>query len=1139
MLVPLLAGLGLAGCEGTGDLPDVGSDSYQEAVTLQHSAVARLQVGDDLGAQERFLRIATMAPGEPSAWYNLGLMALRRNEFDLADEYLTRARDLLPHDPQLLLLSGYLERLRDRRLEAADYFGIVVESDPENLKALYALANEAEFNQEKEGLAEAARLMDRVLAIHPNNLRARLERMRIALALAEEAKLQETLAYLDRYAGSWDSATLAEYENLKALISEGGLDEAATQARRLDNMLKRTALYRSSLLELASPEESVAEVMKELRRLPMPRYGSAPADTTLKFVLAEDPTKGAGWLWSGIFYRNGEDQPEVIVANRKHVRLASGQMLPFPGADGGAAIPKHGVAQVDYDYDFRMDLALAGEGGFRLYRQTDDGLFDDVTRSVGLSNHVVDRSFTGTWSVDLDSEGDMDIVLGSTSETIVLRNNGDGTFDVSTPFESVEAPAEMIWADMDADGDPDAGFLGADGQISIFTNERSGVFGAGIPIEGLGNTLSFSVADLDFDGSFDLVAIQDDGSVLQATLSATRDKWDVSEVVNARELLSASGQAPVAGLMIADLDNNAGLDLLISTERGWGVWQRQADGSLDRAAAIGDDRVVDIGEMTGDGRLDLLVLTDAGRSAIHENVAAGGYHFVSIRPRAISAVGDRRINTFAIGGEVEIKAGSRYQKQLILSPAVHFGLADRATVDAARFVWPNGDTQGEFDFATDSTIHARQRLKGSCPWVFTYDGTGMRFVTDFIWRSPLGLRINAIETAGIMTTEDWVKIGRDELVERDGTYEIRITAELWETHFFDHVSLIAVDHTADSEIFVDERFAFPPPELRVHETGMLYPVRRATDHLGRDVSDILSEIDERYLGGFELSEHQGRAEDHFIELDLGQDLPSGRLWLIATGWVYPTDSSINYALGQGQFPMPSGLQLEVLDHDGRWVPVGRNLGFPAGKMKTILVDLTDVFEGKVAGRLRLRTNLEIYWDAIFWAPGIENETRIEHPIQASTAELRYRGFSQTTLPDRLHPEVPEYDQLASTAQVWRDLVGYYTRYGDVTELLESIDDRYVIMNAGDEMAFTFEAPPPPPPGYVRDFVLVGDGWVKDGDFNTSYSTTVRPLPDHQNVEYSTPPGLLEEDPVYQRYRSDWENYHTRYVSPSRFVRDMR
>ena len=48
----------------------------------------------------------------------------------------------------------------------------------------------------------------------------------------------------------------------------------------------------------------------------------------------------------------------------------------------------------------------------------------------------------------------------------------------------------------------------------------------------------------------------------------------------------------------------------------------------------------------------------------------------------------------------------------------------------------------------------------------------------------------------------------------------------------------------------------------------------------------------------------------------------------------------------------------------------------------------------------------------------------------------------------------------------------------------AVDDRYVIMNAGDELLLRFPAAPPPAPGMVRDFVAVSDGWVKDGDFNT-------------------------------------------------------
>jgi len=90
------------------------------------------------------------------------------------------------------------------------------------------------------------------------------------------------------------------------------------------------------------------------------------------------------------------------------------------------------------------------------------------------------------------------------------------------------------------------------------------------------------------------------------------------------------------------------------------------------------------------------------------------------------------------------------------------------------------------------------------------------------------------------------------------------------------------------------------------------------------------------------------------------------------------------------------------------------------------------------------------------------------------------------------------------------------------------------MNAGDEMAFRFPQLSEPPAGWVRDFILVGDGWEKDGNLNTGFSKTVLPLPSHSNPEYNKPPTTLENDPIYKKYPQDWLNYHTRYITPEQF-----
>jgi hypothetical protein len=108
----------------------------------------------------------------------------------------------------------------------------------------------------------------------------------------------------------------------------------------------------------------------------------------------------------------------------------------------------------------------------------------------------------------------------------------------------------------------------------------------------------------------------------------------------------------------------------------------------------------------------------------------------------------------------------------------------------------------------------------------------------------------------------------------------------------------------------------------------------------------------------------------------------------------------------------------------------------------------------------------------------------------------------------------------------------------VSELLARADDRYVILNAGDEIALGFAVPPGPAAGWKRDFLWQSDGWTRDGNPNTRFGTTVLPLPAHGVRDYA-PPGRLEDDPVYRDHARDWVTYHTRYVTADEFARGLR
>ena len=64
---------------------------------------------------------------------------------------------------------------------------------------------------------------------------------------------------------------------------------------------------------------------------------------------------------------------------------------------------------------------------------------------------------------------------------------------------------------------------------------------------------------------------------------------------------------------------------------------------------------------------------------------------------------------------------------------------------------------------------------------------------------------------------------------------------------------------------------------------------------------------------------------------------------------------------------------------------------------------------------------------------------------------------------------------------WGTHAGAFTRFGPVEELVEDIDDRFVIMFHGDELTVEFAALPPPEAGLVRSFLLYADGFGKDMD----------------------------------------------------------
>jgi tetratricopeptide (TPR) repeat protein len=1135
----VLWGTSLNACRNGDQLPEPSSQTYRDAVAAFYTSLAAIQAGVEVVAEEKMLHVAALVPQEPAAWANLGLLALRRTAFDLAAQRLQKARALAPENSQIQVLSGLVEHMQGRSEEARAYLQRAVALDPHHLKAVYALAQMLEQQSGEQNAAEVQRLLTQLHKTQPDNLAVWLELARVAAKRGDLATLQDIVARLAGNATAWPPAAQEQLRALQTVAAQANPNRTAQHVMMLKNVLGREAVYRQSRDAIQAPLGQEGEVIPRFLRLPSPRANPAPPDHAMTFAVAQLSAGGGPWTWINAVALEGESTPAVLLAHGHEVRIMDGAVLRFPG--GPTALPpgQDGIVGLDFNGDFKVDLAFAGAGGLALWRQDNAGTFTDVTAHMALPEAVTNASYTGVWTADVDLEGDLDLVLGTLEgPPLVLRNNGDGTFTALRLFDGVAGLRAFAWGDVDADGTPDAVMLDATGAVHVYANQRAGQFQAHALPQELGKVLALAVADVNSDSVLDLVVLQADGAIQRLSHTAEGIAWRLVKIAQWSDFPHGMAAAS-ARLLMADVDNNGSLDLIASLPAGGRVWLSDAQSNFRLLDYPLPGRIFAVADLTGDGKLDLLGLSETGQPLRLVNQGTKDYFWLTLRPRAVPVSGDGRINSFALGGEVDVRAGLLFQKQPITGSILHFGLGEHRTADVARIIWPNGDVQAEFELQSNQAVVARQRLKGSCPWVFAYDGKAMRFVTDFLWRSPLGLRINAQDTAGVLMTEDWVKIRGDQLVPRDGVYDLRITAELWETHFFDHVALLVVDHPAGTDIAVDERFAVPPPTLAVYLTAPPQPVARAWDDHGQEVTEMVRVHDGRYLDTFGRGTYQGVTRDHYVDIDLGEDVPpTGPLWLLASGWIRPTDSSLNVAISQGRHDPPQSLRLEVPDGQGGWTVARADLGFPAGKTKTMLLDLQGLFRPGVPRLVRLRTNMEIYWDAFAWAPALPDAEFKTQRLSPHTAELRYRGFSVVRAADRSSPELPQYHALEGTAPRWRDLIGYYTRFGDVRELLQAVDDRYVIMNAGDELVLRFAAPTAPPAGWRRDFVLIGDGWVKDGDYNTTFSKTVLPLPAHDQPDYTTPPGDLEDDLVYRRHAQDWQRYHTRYITPQSFHRSL-
>lgn len=818
----------------------------------------------------------------------------------------------------------------------------------------------------------------------------------------------------------------------------------------------------------------------------------------------------------------------------------------------GIPVPQEGMS-IPPCQSADLDLVVYGSAGIA----TIENLYDSEEKrrklllkplSETLNSQAAVRVAT---SADLDGDGDLDLILGRTGSIEIWANRGGLEFyDISNRSSLPMQPAvnSIVIADGDGDVDQDVILLGGE-ESGILENQRHGRFQWQQFAEGSAKRYA-SVKDAAI-GQRNRLWLQGIVILDETKLQECYPFFQPQEQQAASTERTLLQEISARRFRLLDLDNNGVNEFMIWGDAGLDVYLMQSDLRSQgrrrvwepQESLVVDGRIqgCDFGDFDHDGDLDLMW---CGEEGLHGATNEGGNHnhwidlsLIAQQIKESGPTASGRVNSHGIGSVIELKTGRDYQSAVVTRPSTHFGLGNRERVDVCRILWANGIPGNLIEPKQNEFICEQQTLKGSCPYLYAWNGERVEFVTDLLWGAPIGLQF----AEGILATPrewEYLKIPGAFIQENEGIYDLRITEELWEAAYFDEVKLFAVDHPEEIEIETNEKVG--PPAIAEHR---LFTARTrhlpvaAHDSQGNDLLPQLSKKDDDYVGSFHNKLRQGLTENHFLELDFGKLPKFEQIHLYLTGWLYPTDTSINVAISNDPRMNPSRpLSIQVPDAQGNWQEVVPFCGFPGGKTKTVVYDLSQIFLTEDY-RIRLVSNMEFYWDSAWFTVNEPGETVEMTELSLQGAILRYRGFSATVEHPRNGPERYDYETVSRTAK-WPPLGGKLTRFGEVTELIREGDDRLVVMAGGDELQLRFEVPEKSlPPGWKRDFVLYNVGWDKDADLNTVAGSSVEPLPYRTMDTY--PPLAPESSPEWDEKRGDayrkyLSTYQTRTQSPRSF-----
>ena len=1123
--------------------------TIKDAIHHQNLGLAYLEESQPTKAATEFTALVELLPDEAIGYGNLAVAHLRLQQNDLAEEWIKRGIAAVPMDSQLHFIFSEVYQVKGESDKALEALKEAVRLSPDELEFRYKLTRHYLGQRNSpQAQQEAVHHLQELYARSPVNV---VVLMKLAQALIGQERLKDAEKHCQELLillGDTDPEKLALLTKGIDAIKSGNQNIASRNIRFFENVHRASPRYQQGIKELVTdilghPIETFSPGFKA--RLTAKK--STPinvefVDVTEQLGLVSLQRQEIDRASISLLDYDNDGKLDIYSTSTGLLHNADGRFQLAPYFKDFVVQPPLNLpihTYLDLDKDGTQELLLQTQGGITLLQRDAEGKWGSTSI---ISQPRETDNIGALLTIDYDHDGDLDLFSGRSGQKMYRYNGNETYIDVSdqtyvadnetNDTKTTQILTDAIAADFDDDGDIDIIAIHADTGCTLYDNLRQGKLRAITDKTGISQEAhytSVAIGDYDNDGDSDLFLATTTG------LSFYRNRGNATFAVDmhSKQTFEKHNDQSTT-LRSLDYDNDGFLDLWVISKNGLFLYHNDGTSRFTETSSIikpttpmekGIAGAVE--DYDNDGDLDLFYINKKGQLRVLQNNGGNRNNWIQVRLEGITT-GNNKVNRDGFGSKLEVKVRDLYQLQYVSQQIAHFGLGTHNTADVVRVVWTNGVPQNLIEPKAKQRIQEKQILKGSCPFLYVFDGEKYEFVTDLLWRAPLGL-ITSIGSVAPDETRDFIKISSSQIKPKSGKYSIQITEELWETAYFDMVKLIAVDHPTDTDIYVNEQYTPPPfAEFKIYGVSeKLHPIS-TVDHNGKDVSDALRKSDYQYAVEHTLGPYQGVVEPHAIILDLGDVANDVPITLYLSGWIFPTDTSINVALSQDPKINPRFPSVAVKDKTGQWKTVIEMIGIPAGKNKTITIDLTGKFLSNDR-HVRIETDMQIYWDAAFFTEGTQNVPMEITEMTPDSADLHYRGFSEMYRPTPHAPHLFDYQKVTKVGQ-WRDLEGFYTRYGDVNSLLQEVDDMYVILNAGDEITVEFDATrlPSLKDGWTRDFILYSDGWDKDGDINTLTSQTVEPLPFHGMSKYPYPKTEhYPDDEAHKRYRL---KYNTRRVT---------